>query len=509
MTMTHQGLPPAWSLVIYVMMGGMALWCLLPALPGRTKYFYLAIDSLVITRPVMRLLTASPWPLFILRLITAVIFLLIISAGLFGSPIPERNIATVVTWTIWWSGVIISVFFIGSAWCAICPWDSIASWLVKRRLWKRNDASSLGIKVPKLLRNVWPALLMFIGLTWLELGVGVTVSPYATATMALFMIVAATTSLAIFERKAFCRYFCPVGRTIGVYSQLSFIALRPTETDICADCKTLDCYHGTNDTDPCPTHLVMGKLNQNTYCTSCGACVFSCPHDNISWQLRPVATDARQDARPRWDEAWFILGLAALTSFHGITMMPFWEQNMSQMAISIGDSGQLLWSFSFGMFVSLIIPILLYYIAITLTSRLSAVNLPVKHLFSLFVFAVLPIAFSYHISHNLNHLVNEIYGLGSVLVNPLGTDTQPLSMAEIHNRHASALIPASLLHLIQAILMTVGFWLSVKILRQRGNKLISDYTVSSARILSPMLVYITVFHIFNIWMLTQPMLMRM
>ncbi len=75
--------------------------------------------------------------------------------------------------------------------------------------------------MPKQLRNVWPALLLFIGLTWLELGAGVTTSPYATALLALLMLVLATVSLSLFERKAFCRYFCPVGRTVGFYSQLA------------------------------------------------------------------------------------------------------------------------------------------------------------------------------------------------------------------------------------------------------------------------------------------------
>lgn len=508
MTMTHPGLPFAWSLAIYISMAVLVIWTLSPSPQNMPGNRYLRLDKLPYAGPMIRLLTKSPWPVFIIRLIMAIIFLVLISAGLFGSPIPERNAATVVTWTVWWSGVIISIFFIGSAWCAICPWDSIASWLVKRHLWKRNDASSLGIKVPKYLRNVWPAIIMFTGLTWLELGVGVTASPYATSLMALFMIIAATASLAIFERKAFCQYFCPVGRTIGFYSQLSLVALRSSDADICAHCKTLDCYHGNNDIDPCPTHLVMGTLNQNTYCTSCGACVLSCPYDNISWRVRPVGIEASQQARPRMDEAWFILGLAALTSFHGITMMPFWEQNISRMASFIGDSGRLLWSFSLGMLVSLLVPVVLYYLAIALSTRMSASVVSGKRLFPIFIFAILPIAFSYHISHNLNHFVNEIAGISSVLTNPFGTGTQPLSMAEIHARQMSPLLSASVLHILQVSIMVFGFWLSVQILRSRGKILITGHGVNTVYIYAPMLLYICVMHVFNIWMLTQPMIMR-
>ena len=79
-------------------------------------------------------LVKTPWVLLGFRLFASALFLLVIYAGLFGTPVAERNIATMLTWTVWWSAVVISVFFVGSAWCAICPWDAIATWLVKRRL---------------------------------------------------------------------------------------------------------------------------------------------------------------------------------------------------------------------------------------------------------------------------------------------------------------------------------------------------------------------------------------
>ena len=169
-----------------------------------------------------------------------------------GTRIPERNIATVLTWNIWWTGLIISVFFLGSAWCAICPWDALATWLVRRRLWRRaHPNNSLNLTVPRPFRSVWPALILLIALTWLELGVGITIDPYATGLLALLMLVLATVSLAIYENKAFCRYLCPVGRTVGVYSQLAPVELRPIDNDICARCTSLECYHGNDTTEPC------------------------------------------------------------------------------------------------------------------------------------------------------------------------------------------------------------------------------------------------------------------
>jgi polyferredoxin len=254
MTMTHPGLPDYWGFIIIGFMSMAIIWVLATPSPARMRHTVLSLVNIPFINKPVRSLIANRWILLSIKIVMVGFFLLIIIAGLFGTPIPERNIATVLTWNLWWSGLVFSVFFLGSAWCAVCPWDTLAQWLVRRKLWRRAEPNnSLNIKVPKGLANVWPALFMFIALTWLELGVGITTSPYATAAVSLLMVVLATASLAIYQRKAFCRYFCPVGRTVGYYSQLAPIELRPIDNETCANCKTLDCYHGNEEVEPCPT----------------------------------------------------------------------------------------------------------------------------------------------------------------------------------------------------------------------------------------------------------------
>jgi polyferredoxin len=451
----------------------------------------------------------QPMILVGLRILAASVFLLVIYAGLFGTPVPERNVATVLTWTIWWSGVVISVFFVGTAWCAICPWDALANWLVRHRLWHRgSEASSLNLRVPKILRSVWPALFMLVGLTWLELGLGVTTSPYATALLALLMVVLATTSLAVYERKAFCRYFCAIGRTLGAYSAMAPVALRPVDPDVCANCKTLDCYHGTKDIEPCPTHLVMGRITQSTYCTSCGACVMSCPHENVNWRLRPVGYEITHASRPHWDEAWFILGLIALTLFHGFTMMPYWEDWMRELAFQIGDSGKLLTSFSIGMTVGMLLPVILFMAVIWITYRQLNQTEEYKRTFSALAFSILPLAFTYHLAHNLSHLVRESHNFWSVVLNPLGSNTLPLSMSEIHYRHMNPLISNDIIFALQGLLVLFGFWLSLRIAKHRLSMMINNQN-SRYLIFLPILSYISVFSLVSLWLLMQPMIMRM
>jgi len=507
--MVHPGLSAEWAIFI---MGGMCLIVarvLVSSTANRGFGNCISLTQVPLVGGLFTRFIRKPAILVTLRVITAAAFLLVIYAGLFGTPVPERNMATVLTWTVWWSGVVVSVFFVGSAWCAICPWDALASWMVRRRLWKRGGVnSSLEMRVPKLLRSVWPALGMFVVLTWLELGMGVTTSPYATAVLALVMVVLATVALAIYERKAFCRYFCAVGRTLGAYSAMAPVALRPVRTDVCAECRTLECYHGTVDVEPCPTHLVMGRITQSTYCTSCGACVMSCPYQNVNWQLRATGQEITHATRPHWDEAWFILGLVALTLFHGFTMMPYWEDWMRQLALMLGDSGKLLLSFSIGMTAGMLVPVLLFAGMVWVTQQLCGRQEEYRRVFSALAFAVLPLAFTYHIAHNLSHLVRESHGFWTVMLNPLGTHTLPLSMQELHYRHLHPLLSNDLVFALQGLLVVFGFWLSLRIARQRLLN-ISGQQAHRQLVFLPIASYVTLFSLVSLWLLMQPMIMRM
>jgi len=512
--MTHPGLPEVWAYIVWGFMLLLSLALLFKIDLSRfvllKHHSYQKQYNLISS--VVTFLTQSRWLLFAIKLVVVALFLLVIYAGLMGTPIPERNIATVLTWNIWWAGLIISIFFLGSAWCAVCPWDALANWHVKPKLWLKRTLSlnnSLEMTPPKWMRSVWPALIMFVGLTWLELGYGVTTSPYMTAVLSLVMVVMAILFLALYKNKAFCHHVCPVGRTIGFYSQLAPVELRPIDNQICADCKTLECFNGTDEVDACPTRLVMGRLTQNTYCTSCGNCTQSCPDKNVAWRLRPQSQEAIESARPRWDEAWFMLVLLTLTSFHGVTMMEFWEDGLRSFAQVIGDSGQLLQSFTMGLFLSVLIPVSIYAVVVELTRRLANSNLNTdinfRKIFTSMVFVALPLAFAYHLAHNLNHMIRESVGASQLFLNPLGTNVTYSGVADELLIKNSMLLSESTIFVLQALLMMFGFWIAVKVLQRRAMHL----KIINPLHLLPVLVFVLAVNSFHIWMLMQPMVMRL
>jgi len=493
--MIHAGLPFPWAIITWLILCLIAAWALLWPQAENTELQPLLTPRLKRGAWLSSALRAQ-WPLLLGKACMVGLFLLVIACGLYGTPIAQYNLATQLTWNIWWAGLIISILLIGSGWCAVCPWQTIASVLTRFNLF--GASMRLNLPVPPILRGVWPALLLLLALTVLELGYGITASPYATATLAILIVLLSTTSHAIFERKAFCRYFCPVGRTIGFYAQLSPVALRQIDAQICRDCSTLDCYHGNTKGEPCPTGLLMKKLKENTYCTSCGNCVQSCPSNNIAVQLRPISQEACQDARPRTDETWFVLILLALALLHGITMTPFWQHQMQQLASWLGDSDLMLWAFSIGLTLAIATTTTLFAAAIAATHILLHKQLPFHRLFNDMAFMMLPLAFCYHIAHNLGHVLRENQTL-SWLIHPFSAPTSTMV-------HASPMSSPVLLFILQSAFLVFGFYLAMLIIRHRHARL-SNISPHRGQ-LSPLIVCAMIISSLQLWLLMQPMMMR-
>lgn len=213
------------------------------------------------------------------------------------------------------------------------------------------------------------------------------------------------------------------------------------------------------------------------------------------------------EARPHWDESWFMLSLLALTTFHGLTMLPQWERFLRAFARIVGDTGQLLVGFSVGMAVCMMLPILLYAVVIKMTRHLDGNRETGRWFFTRFSFATLPVAFAYHIAHNLGHFLREGRGLGLVFANPLGRDTLPMGTMEEHRRMMDPLLPESLLQGVQAGLIVLGFWLAVYILRSRGQAVVG--ATRQGVTLLPMLLFLGGMSGFNLWLLAQDMVMRL
>ena len=461
------------------------------------------------------------WPgfRFLLQSVLVFFFGLIILAGLFGDQLAGRNIAPLLTWTIWWGGLVVLIMFFGKAWCYVCPWDAISRWVERLKLWgKSTGGIGLGLKWPRHFRTIAIATVFFVGLTWLELGFGVTNSPRATALLALGMLTMTLVCALIFERQSFCRYACLVGRVSGLYAMFSSTEVRAADRSACSSCATKDCYHGNEKGDGCPTGLLPGTLTQNTYCIDCLECVKTCPTDNMVINARPWAADLATQGRPRKDEAILALLMLAITGFHGLTMTPVWRQMLD--TFENGLALPYIPAFSLGMFLLMLAPVLIYALLLKLTVTFSRTpGVSYKKAFIAFAYSLLPIALFYHLAHNLEHMLIEGQKIVPLMSNPFGFAPGEawniLGFAGVGSWDLfgtadwtlAPLVTLPTLWLLQALLVLVGHVYSLWVADHTARRLYPA-TGNAMRSQLPMLVGMVLFSMFSLWLLKQPMEMR-
>ncbi len=462
-------------------------------------------------RPIGWLVSRRPFQ-FAVQLPLVLTLFLVLTAGFVGSPVADRNLATVLTWTIWWTLLIVDIVLLGRMWCLVCPWDALASWVRRLAFWKRRKEEPLALDLewPRWLRNVYPATIFFIGLTWLELGFGVTRSPRATAILGLLMVILAVVPALIFEKKSFCRYACLIGRICGLYSMMAPVEVRANDLDVCRSCRTKECLNGNGKGYPCPTGQSLAGMRSNTYCTVCTECVKSCSKDNVAINIRPWGADLHTISKPRRDEAVLALVMISLTSFHGLTMTPVWTEALAWLRELSGL--RYLTAFTLGMVLILMLPGALYLLFIAVNTRLTlpggGASLPrFWQMASRYAYPLIAVALMYHLAHNAGHLLVEGGRIVPVVSDPLGSGLNLLGTAHML---PGPLMSQNTIWIIQIGLVLLGLFWALRTTERAHRKVSESWMLSGvpwkARLVTA--GFILMLTACNLWLLAQPMEMR-
>jgi len=502
MVMIHQGVPP-W---LFALGAGAILLLTFLVVEGRglSESDGWRVD--LSKNPRIHRLIRKPWFQSMFQVPVLIAFLAVIYAGLFGSY--ARNIAPVLTWTVWWAGLIFAVALFGNVWCFVCPWDALANLSTRLSFWKRRESLSIGLPWPRWLRNVYPATVLFVVVTWAELGWGITNNPRITATLGLFMCFGAMGFALVYDRKLWCRSFCFVGRTSGMYTMFSPVEIRSRSPRACEVCKTHACESGNAKGMPCPTMLDMGELNESTYCTLCTECVKSCNIPTV--RLRPFGRDLPRVKHWRMDEAVLALTLLALTGFHGLSMTPVW-QNFEPGTRDIvgGLQGALgiseLSAFTIGMVVLMAVPLLAYALltgVAWLWVRSGEVSY--RDLFIGYAYSVLPVALFYHLAHNAMHLFTEGQTVIPRLSDPMGTGADWFGTA---SWQLGSMLSLSTIWWLQVLLVVTGHAFGITVAHRISRRLFADSRLAR-RSLVPMTAMMILISMGGLWLMSLDMNMR-
>jgi len=451
--------------------------------------------------PFFKKLVLQSWYPIFLQFIPVLLLFIIITSGLFGSP--RKNIATVLTWGWWWVLLIFIILIAGKSFCSMCPWEAISSIVSSLSLQSRKKKIGYELKWPSYLKNLYPAILLFVALTWLELGFEVTRSPELTAILAIIMTSMAVLSAIIFEKRAFCRYSCLVGRISGLYAMFSPVELRSVSATVCKTCKGKECMNGSSNTASCPTNLYPGGLIENTYCTLCTECIRSCPNDNLTINFRSPATDLFSKSSFRLDESILALVLLSLTSFHGLTMTPLWTIMVNQTRLIAGVS--YLISFTILMALVIAIPFVLYLLTIFISSvfiRIENVSIPL--LFKAFAYPLIPVALFYHLAHNGMHFFAEATTIIPLLSDPAGLGWNLFNTIDYI---PGQVVSQAVIWWIQLGFIFTGHVYGVITADKISMRLFQNKN-QGLKALVPQIVFMVIFSGISIWLIAQPMEMR-
>ncbi len=355
----------------------------------------------------------------ILMLFTLAVFVLAILTGFFGTPVGSRNFSIIFVWIVWWALlIIILVPFLGRFWCTVCPIPGPGEWLQRRAIVRRaaGPLRTRNLRWPRRFKNMW--LQNFGFLTVALFSAIILTRPVVTAWVLLGFVVAGIALSALYRNRVFCRYVCPVGGFIGLYSMMAPVELRVRDRQVCQTHTTKDCIVGNEQGHGCPWMVYPGNLTRNVYCGLCTECIKTCTQNNIVISVRPVGADLFEAKARKLDEAYkafIMLGCALLYS--GVLLGPWgWLKGWANM--------DTLWhwvGYAAG-FLLLNLAVLpgIFWLATAVSHWIAGRSGSVKRLFVDYAYTLVPLGLAAWIAFSLGFVfVNGSYAV-RVLSDPFG-----------------------------------------------------------------------------------------
>ncbi len=262
--------------------------------------------NLLNANPWLRRFLRSPWwPDRINYGFTLWFFALVVIILFVAPQNRNQNFALNAFWAWWWPLVLLGFPFVGRLWCAVCPFmiygevtQKLSLWLWPRQLkrWPRESAEKWG---GWFLFGLFTLIFLWEELWNLEN------TAYLSSCLLLLITAGAMIFSAIFERRFWCRYLCPIGGMNGLFAKLSMTELRAQQGTCSAECTTYQCYKGGPqkgegmETDGCPLYSHPAQLEDNRDCVLCMTCLKACPHRSVELNLRPPGIELWTTHVPR------------------------------------------------------------------------------------------------------------------------------------------------------------------------------------------------------------------
>jgi polyferredoxin len=447
-----------------------------------------------------------------LQLPLLILMVLLVMLGLHDVQEGGVNLATKLTWTIWWAAIIFTFFLAGRAWCLACPFGALNEWASRLAAPLR--------RLPRPLRNIWWATAAFVALTWADEQLGVVRSPRVTAAIIVLFAGLALGIGLFFERRSFCRYLCPIGGLIGIYSMTAPLELRAKAGAVCLGHRDKTCYRGgaalgsAGAARGCPMFEFPQAMDRNNYCTFCAECVKGCGHDNLALRFRAFGRDLWASRRWLFEESYLAVALVGLTLVVTAQMLVAWPAFVSSVAgwlpaavranlkpvtyLGLVESALFLGA-------TLVAGPALVAGGGALAQRLAGGGPGLRRTFAIFGYMFVPVGLALHLAHNVAHLLLEGGGIVPAVQRAVAVYT-PWSIGE-PDWQGGPLASVGVVWLLQMAIVVAFFVLSLQAGHRLALRAFPD-PPAAGRAFAPLAVLSALFTIAGIVLLNLPMGMR-
>src|SRR3989304_1493333 len=209
-------------------------------------------------------------------------------------------LAKFLIWGLWFPLMLLSVVFFGRLWCGLlCPQGALSEYAGRRGFNK---------PIPRWMRWGGMSIMSFIFVTILGQLVGV--RDYPLAAMEILggtMIVAIIIGfLYTSGRRPWCRYLCPIGPLLGIFSRLGALSF--------------DRNGGSGKGCVCPTFINTATKVASSNCIECFRCVSPDVNTSLHLKMRRPGLEI-EEIQGREPGLWEVLFLflatgLALGAFH-------------------------------------------------------------------------------------------------------------------------------------------------------------------------------------------------
>ncbi|WP_017293945.1 sigma 54-interacting transcriptional regulator [Geminocystis herdmanii] len=404
--------------------------------------------------PKFRSLLRSPWyPDRVNYGFTLGIFALVIGILFLAPQNRQENFVLNIFWAWWWPLILLTFPFVGRLWCSFCPFmiygevtQKLSLWLFPRQLksWPRQEADKWG---GWFLFGLFTLILL-----WEELW-DLPNTAYLSAWLLLIITGGAMICSAIFERRFWCRYLCPIGGMNGMFAKLSIIELRAQQGTCSAECTTYQCYKGGVqkgeglETLGCPLYSHPAQLQDNRDCVLCMTCLKACPHRSVTLNLRPPAIELWTTHQPRSYEVallFLLLNVVFVHKLPEINLLLGLNLDMSQF-----------WLHSLSSIVLLILPVIIPLMGYSIIRLIGKVKKTSSRSFIELAYGYLPLVLCANLAYYLHLGLGEAGRILPVAWATFGLDGSNLPIFVAHPAVITFLQGVTLIFgLISAIILT-------------------------------------------------------